>query len=850
MSCTYKRVEKKRINNSKTTLPLQYRDISKKEFRSLSFDNIHKFYYTAHAINLENHNFRKILYDAFFDALENKNGKIHRRDYLNEIEKFNNRYYQIADASDIEKIRKWKEYRESLEYHEFLKQVRQVERLEHRADLTISNALAYMYAQHQDKNVIFEAVEALEEKLKINKIPEAWSKSSLWFIANVAFFNQLSFLARVGRVPFAIDVTQFVIKDLGVDIDVILEAKRDWWDSKFYYQLTDNEKLFYRIYNDVIAVSVGESGSVMLAEAARAGTSLALHYGAKILTGIATMHPAFRAVKIGAYIIEGVKEVLDKSVLGWLGWQIGVEWSLDGWIQSTMKRVGEALYRFTEGELWENAWNFTKITRSERYELMKDFFNEYQKLYEKLVNYYRSHKAHELKEEIMKSLERFANYADALGVRERAEKLINKFFAQWRAFEARFRLHEFYQHAKREYDDLKNYTKQAYQDYKKAIKTYCYTSSEKDALKLIESQYKYYSSNIKKLYKRYQILALSNFNYKYDILKEIIETMNALKANEQKFNEHFEKVDKVIKNILYEEKDLNNKTYDIITLSPTGFEAHTFIICNLESELRRWIFDWYMIFNSYKDLAIFDLSQDCKIKQFIIFTYIIEYVLNLPVLNAGFVLRAGADFYKKMYGLMNESSSYGISADDISKITLSFITDFKNNEYFLARLKDVCYLKDNEDTISTVDFRQYNNLLKFVQRNKCFSVKNKSEFVKRKLIKDRLDNLLGKFYKAYFKTSIYFSGYALTNGIRGDLNFDVNYGHNKEIEKLAIAGTVSVKPRIHDLILQLKHIDTFRKVNINFGRAIYLYISKDKKKTSVKKRSKRSKVLCFVSSQR
>lgn len=850
MSCPYKRKEKKRINNSKTSLPLNFRDISKKEFRNLSFDNIHKFYYTAHAINLENHNFRKILYDAFFDALKNKNGKIHRRDYLNEIEKFNDRYYQVADANDLEKIRKWKEYRESIEYQEFLKQVRQIDRLDHRADLTISNAFAYMYAQHQDKNIIYEAVETLEEKLKLNKIPEAWSKSSLWFIANVAFFNQISFLVKVGRVPVAIDITQFLVKDLGVDIGIDLQVKKDWWDSKFYYHLNDNEKLFYRIYNDVIAVSAGESGSVMLAEAARAGTSLALHYGAKVLTGIATLHPAFRALKIGSYILEGVNEVLNKTVLGWLGWQIGVEWSLDGWIQSTIKRVGEALYRFTDGELWENAWNFTKITRSERYELMKDYFSEYKGLYEKLVNYYRSNKSHELKEEIMRSLDRFSNYGDVLGVKERTEKLINKFFAKWRAFEARFRLHEFFEHAKREYQNLKTYSKQAYQDYKKAIYTYCYTSSEKDALKLIENQYKYYSTSIKKLYKHYQILALSNIDYKYDRYWDITATINILKTNESKLFEHFEKVDNTVKRILYEEKDLTHKTYDIITTSKCGIWVHTFIACNLESNVDKWIGDFRIIFQTYKNLSIFDLSQDCKIKQFSMFTYIVEYVRTSSLNGSIFILRADLEFTKKMAGLFNETTSHGITESDISKLTLSYITDFKNNEYFLSKLNDVCYLKENNDTISTVDFRNYGNLLKFIQRNKCFSVKNKSSFVKRQFIKDRLMNLLNKAYRAYFNTSIHISGSISSVGAKGSLGLRFDDRIQKTIDKYAFTGLISYNPRVIVLLLQLRHKDTFRNVDISsLEKRVYLYITKDKK-TLVKKKGKRSKVLCFVSSQR
>lgn len=92
MSCELIRRQRKRKNRVSTLLPLRHRDISKVRYKELSWDKAYRFYAIGHGINIENHNFRKVIYDAVFDALENRYGKIHRRDYLNEIEKFYNRY--------------------------------------------------------------------------------------------------------------------------------------------------------------------------------------------------------------------------------------------------------------------------------------------------------------------------------------------------------------------------------------------------------------------------------------------------------------------------------------------------------------------------------------------------------------------------------------------------------------------------------------------------------------------------------------------------------------------------------------------------------------------------------------
>jgi hypothetical protein len=861
MSCELKRKQRKRLNNSKTLLPLQYRDISKKEFRTLSFDNKHIFYTTAHAINLENHNFRKILYDAFFDALENKYGKIHRRDYLNEIEKFNNRYYQVANSSDLEKIRKWKEYRESLEYQEFLKQVRQIDRLEHRADITISNALAYMYAQHQDRNLIYEAVEAIEEKLKLNKIPEVWSKGAVWFFVNVAFFEQLSFLTKIRKIPIAVDATQFIVNDLGIDIGIELKARKDWWESKFYYDLSDNEKIFYRIYNDVISVSVGETGSVWLAEAARAGTSLALHYGAKVLTNIATLHPTLRALKVASYIMEGVKDVLNKTVLGWIGWQVEVEWSLDGWIQATMHRIGEALYRFTEGELWENAWNFTKLTKSERYELIKDYFSEYKNLYEKLVNYYRSHKPQELKEEIMKALERFNNYGDILGVRERTEKLVNKFFAIWRSFEARFRLHEFYQHAKREYDLLTTYTKQQLKDYSKAIKVYCYTSSEKDAMKVIEKQHKLANTILKRDVATFKKQVLSDLKEKIETsyIQEI--TFNKLQVVNY-INFALEKLETIFDNFIKQKEQIIesmlNKTYDgsinkIIIVDDRHYTGPS------TSNSMRYYYQIYgLITYNRTDYKYINWANYVKLTESHFVNTLNVYIncdisiiiLDMDYTGKGYRLvyrltpNYNITFLKKEVAVLRPFSF--LTLKDIELLSFSFLTDFKNNENFLINLQDeICINPQQQQTVYTKIMKIYGNKLKYIQRNRCFSVKHDTKYIKR-ISASNIYNYLYTTQASGFKAMIEQNYSSITN----EKETTKKHEYGVEINKLMQYQEYDTQQNCYYVKFRVENKDTFANKNIELEKIVKFKLVYDKEtKLRLKRKSKRSKVLCFVSSQ-
>jgi hypothetical protein len=104
------------------------------------------------------------------------------------------------------------------------------------------------------------------------------------------------------------------------------------------------------VYHELIVPVAGEVGSVGLAEAARRGTVISLIHLANALTTLATLHPAMRTISTASKILEFAATFLDKSILAWLGWQIGVEWALDGAIQNVLTEFGKFLYTAITGE--------------------------------------------------------------------------------------------------------------------------------------------------------------------------------------------------------------------------------------------------------------------------------------------------------------------------------------------------------------------------------------------------------------------------------------------------------------------------------------------------------------------
>ncbi len=302
---------------------------------------------SAHNLQVEDVVFRKITYDAIYDALQNGNGKIHAKGFLKEYENFmkewNEKYFHLN-----EKIADWENYRKSTNYAEFLATIRQINRLDRRIQITTDNALAYMYSKWQKGYTIGEKFVELEKKLKLDLIQKAWSKSWLWLATTILVFDANNLYAStLGR-----SETKIVEWDKETQEAIKVYTTR-WYERKDL-KLSEFEKTLFKVYENIIVPVSGELGSVAVAEIARRGTCHALLHIARALTSVARFHPTLRLLSWGATLIDALRYILDNSILAWLGWQIAIEWQVDGTIQAFMQEAIKYIYAgLTGAKIWK-----------------------------------------------------------------------------------------------------------------------------------------------------------------------------------------------------------------------------------------------------------------------------------------------------------------------------------------------------------------------------------------------------------------------------------------------------------------------------------------------------------------
>jgi hypothetical protein len=898
MPCELKRKKRKRKYRTSTLLPLRYRDISKMRFKELSFDRAYRFYSIGHCIDLENHNFRKVIYDATFDALENKNGKIHRKDYLNEIEKFYNRYYQVVPTEQQFKLRDWDAYRKSTQYQEFLRYVKQVDRLDHRADITVSNALSYLHATKQNKNLIYQTVDDLERALGLDYIPELWSKSSLWFMTNVLFFHQVSFMLKVWKIPVVLDITKLIVMDYGNDFIIDLKTSKDWYDWDFYYNMDPKDKALWYIYDNVVAPSVGESGSVLLAEALKAGTSFALHFATKFLWTLARFHPALRVLGVGAYLAEGLKEVLDKSILAWLGWQIAVEWSLDGYIQMTTKQIGEALYRTVHGEEFSKAWDFAVMSSKERYDSIKKYFNLYKNILHNVVNYYKADKPIQLRDKITSQIEEFSNMGIDLGVQNRTIKLINHIRNIIKLFEAKWQLHKFFEHAKTEYGLIKMGLKLDIDDLKDKTKIYCRDNtneSRKNAtLALLEfvddlSKLRFYgfemgvTSDVSRVSKNcfwYQnkdfarkaqiahytytpaalsqaeSLLKSDLSYVYDTFEEICLNDDAI-SNFGYYNSYFKSYFDFLGNY-------DNYYYYAGAYLYYNFQAYPQLYYpDSVNKPEDWFDDWVKLPKQlrilFQILVEISVTQDyyyyvggkryvSRWVQYYDYWLTNDKIIIIPrkitILNPAIV-----DIVKDL--------------DTLNNILFNYINLYADAKRLIKGMAQaVCFTKNSLVFVPSV--LAVNGLLRYSLRNKCFSVKSAKETIKKTVNADIVESIYqkmkqekeaGKDTKLF--RNLFFYGYQESNNFQSwgstyyscdSKNESFNTGFFSCIDKFVRLNPVDDNSFDLDFIAYYWVPESSAYARYNHPLRVYLLPSGacPPNQRKIFKKSKRSKVVCFI----
>jgi hypothetical protein len=333
----------KREKNSKFKLPFEARNIDKIQYFNDTFINALKFHFFSHDLTVPYPVARKVLYDIWYDALKNSNDKIHKKnielEYTNYLEYFNEKLPRYHEY-----VRDWEAYRKSELYQETIRTLQEIHRTDHRLRIATDFALAYLYAKYQTRHNYETVITKVEQALHLDIIPRVWSKTPFWLAMQLLVFDPSNLYANtIGNNK--VYVSEFdKIKEEAIKIYITP------WYEREDVKLSQEWRNVALVYHDLIVPLAGEVGSVALAEAARRGTVISLIHLANALSTLASLHPAMRTVSTASKILEFAATFLNKSILAWLGWQVGVEWALDGAIQKVLTEFAKYLYTKITGE--------------------------------------------------------------------------------------------------------------------------------------------------------------------------------------------------------------------------------------------------------------------------------------------------------------------------------------------------------------------------------------------------------------------------------------------------------------------------------------------------------------------
>lgn len=206
--------------------------------------------------------------------------------------------------------------------------------------IALANALASYYI----KTFYPYSVEgALDKYLRFEYeyagkyVYKAWA-TLFWasFGVGMATWEEIERLRKVN------DYMRFVVSD-PVASEVFIQEMRSWWDAT--NNLTDWDRQINRFINSIkdfitsggiISTIAGDVGSAIVAETLRRGVVVGLEALGFLLMNFTL------AGRVGRGALALAK-FIDKSVLGFLGFQIGIEWPLDGkiqmWLNGYLERV-------------------------------------------------------------------------------------------------------------------------------------------------------------------------------------------------------------------------------------------------------------------------------------------------------------------------------------------------------------------------------------------------------------------------------------------------------------------------------------------------------------------------------
>jgi len=335
-----------RVNITKYKLPLNHRYLNRVWYLEQTLYKAWRYHLYAHNLQIEEVVFRRIIYDAVYDALINEYDKIRHKDFLREYAEFQ-KFWNENFSYLNEKIIDWINYRESSAYQVFIENLKHIRRFDRRVQTSIDHALVFMYAKFQKKFTLGETLEKIEKRLRLDVLKKVWSKKWLWLTAYILFFDAEDLYAKtIGR-------SDWYIYEYDELVGEAIKIKVTRWYEQKYLALSSYEKNLFRVYEYIICPTIAELGSAALAEAARRGTCIALLHAARMLANFATYDPRLKVLLWGAELLGSLAYILNNSVLAWIGWQIEVEWTLDGTIQAFLNKALKYVYATLTGKkIW------------------------------------------------------------------------------------------------------------------------------------------------------------------------------------------------------------------------------------------------------------------------------------------------------------------------------------------------------------------------------------------------------------------------------------------------------------------------------------------------------------------
>ncbi len=269
------------------------------------------------------------------ELFENRNGKIHHK----------NMYQMALNIDELIGNRIDDNFRNWINSHEFksLKEdIIKIKDLKKRLEIGVFLSLSYLY--QKEANLRYPKIKQYKDTI-IDKVGfSIWSKPYIWLLANLLIFPV------VATDSFAFDPHSFTVS---IDLEKAWYEAFDLEGRKWYNRVyTGNEKIFFKIYDTIIEQLAGEIISTGISGFMYSGIIRSLTYLAQAFLNIYTYNPSLKIALTAFNIANWTASFLSKSFIPFLGFQIFVEWPIEGYwaiiSQSFMRYLFDTKFRNLE----------------------------------------------------------------------------------------------------------------------------------------------------------------------------------------------------------------------------------------------------------------------------------------------------------------------------------------------------------------------------------------------------------------------------------------------------------------------------------------------------------------------